>query len=376
MELVINDRIRQRKVDFFNEFNLSLKYNSIASTFSFSFYYDPDILEQKEMACVGHYHICKLIHNGELLMTGYILSEAFSDTPVRHLVPISGYSIPGVLEDCQIPTNAAIDQAIASGNIKLPKGTPIPYCYPIQDNGITLRQIATKYLAPFQIEMVVDDAVSELMDEAFPDISAKPKDSIKSHLTDLATQKNINLTHDRYGRVVFTKANVNLKPVLEFNVPRGGLPGIKMDLQFNGQQMHSHITVMKQADIDDENAGESTLANPFVPYVFRPKTIIQSAGSDIDTDLAVRKALTDELRNLHITIAIDRWDINGKLIYPASVITVINPDIYLFKKTTLFIESIDYSGNQKEMKAVLNCVLPEVYNDENPQYIFKGINTH
>lgn len=388
MELVINDRIRNRKVSLFNSFNISLKYNAVASTFALDFYFDPDVIEQKEMACVGHMHLCKLSHNGELLMTAQILSEAFTSAgnPPRTLVPISGYSLPGVLEDCQVPTNKAIDEALSSVdsfgnaktiNLKLPKTSPAaPYCYPIQDEKLSLRQIATKYIAPFNLQMVVDPSVAAEMDQPFPETDLKPKDTIKHYLTELATQKNINLTHDEHGRLVFTRVKTKLQAVLDFDVPKGGLPGVRMNMSFDGQQMHSQITVVKQAGVEDENAGEFTVTNPFVPFVFRPKTIIQSSGNDIDTELAAKNALADELKNLKFKIAIDRWDVNSKLIKPANVITVKNPEIYLYKKTTLFIESIDYTGNQKEMTAVLNCCLPEVYNGQTPEYLFKGINLH
>ena len=39
LTLYINDRFRNRKVEFFNKFRLQLKHDSIASTFSFIFYF-------------------------------------------------------------------------------------------------------------------------------------------------------------------------------------------------------------------------------------------------------------------------------------------------------------------------------------------------
>ncbi len=375
MELIINDRIRNRKIDFFNSFQISLKYNAVASSFAFDFYFDPDNDQHKDLLA-PHYHIAKLYHEGVLLLTGYILAQAFTDSPIKHLVPISGYSLPGILEDCQVPTNEAIDMALASGNLKLSKPAPAkPYCYPIQDDGLSLRQIATKYLAPFGIQMVVDPAVEKLMDDdKFEESTTKPKDTIKHYLTELATQKNINITHDELGRIVFTKANTNLKPLYHFNVPKGGLPGVKMDFNFDGQAIHSHITVMKQADLEDDNGGQFTIENPYVPFIFRPKTVIQSSGTNVDTELAAKNALAEELRHLRFTISLDRWDINEKLIRPNNLISVTNPEIYLYKKTNLFIESVDLTGNQKEQTSILHCVLPEVYNGQVPNYIYKGIN--
>lgn len=377
MELVINDRIRNRKIQFFNSFDIELKYNSLASTFGLDFYYDPDVTEQKELACIGHYHICQLFEKDELLLTGYILSEGFTGEPTKNLVPIGGYSLPGILEDCRVPVNKAIDLALASGHIKLKSGSPAkPYCYPIQDEGLSLRQIAEKYIAPFNLQIVVDPAVATLMDSAFAETTIKPTDTIKSYLTELATQKNINLTHNEKGQIVFTKIKTNLKPILEINVPKGGIPGIKMGLHFEGQNMHSHITIIKQSDTDDPNAGEATVVNPFVPFVFRPTTIIQNSGDNTETAMAADNALAQELRNLKITIVFDRWDVNGKVVKPGNLLSVTNPEIYLFNKTDLFIESVKLHGDQKEQTATLTCCLPEVYNGNPPNYTFKGINLH
>lgn len=376
MELIINDRIRNREIQFFNSFKLSLKYNSVASTFSFDFLFDPDIIEQKEVACIGHYHICTVRHLGQVLLTGIVLSEGFNSSPVRSLTAIGGYSLTGPLEDCSIPTNSSIDAALSRGNLKIRSGNPKPYV-PLQFDGLSLRAIATQILAPFKIIMVVDPAVSAKMDEVFTETNAEPKDTVKHYLTELCTQKGINLTHDELGRLHFTRVRTDLKPILEFDVPTGQcLPGTNMKLVFNGQAMHSQITVMAQADDDSANASESTVNNPYVYTIFRPKTIIQSSGTDVDTVLAAKNARAEELKGLSLTITIDRWDINGKIIKPNNLVRVRNPDIYLFNKSNWFIESIDYAGDQKQMTAVLHCVLPSVYDGSEPEYLFKGINLH
>ncbi len=375
MELIINDRIRNRKIEFFNSFRLSLKYNSIASTFSFDFLFDPDVFELKEVACIGHYHICTIKHLDQTLITGIVLSEGFNSSSVKSLVSIGGYSITGVLEDCNFPTNSAIDAAIAKGNLKIPSGQPIPYV-PLQFDGLSLRSIAERILAPFKLKMVIDPAVASKMDEKFSETNAEPKDTIKQYLTELATQKGINLTHDEFGRVLFTRVKTDLKPIMEFDVPNGGLPGTNMKLVFNGQAMHSQITVMAQADDDSTNASEATVDNPYVYTIFRPKTTIQSSGTDVDTDLAAKNARADELKGLSLTITIDRWDINESIIKPNNLVRVRNPECYLFNFSNWFIESIDYAGDQKEMTAVLHCVLPSVYDGSEPKYLFAGINLH
>lgn len=353
MILKINDRIRNRKVDYFSQFEMDLKYDSMASTFSFSFLYNPNNVEHRELSCIGHYHTCTIEHNDQLLVTGYVLSQGFTDAPQKQLAAFGGYSLPGFLEDCEIP----------------------PTVYPLQSDKLSLREIASKVISPFGVKMYVDPSVSTEMDSVYDVTKAKPSQSVKDFLSGLASQKDIIITHDNLGRLVFTKAKTKQKPILHFG--EGGIPATKMSLSFDGQGMHSHITVMKEADIDGGNAGEFTIENPYVPFVYRPRVIQQSSGDDNDSSKVARNALSAELKGLRLVIETDRWDLNGDIIRPNSIITVQNPEIYLFKRrTSWFIESVKYSGDNKALTATLTCVVPEVYNTDTPQYIFSGINLH
>ncbi len=351
MILKINDRITNRKVDYFNQFSLNLKYDAIASAFSFNFYFNPQNHDHKEMACVSHYHICTLEHNGELLLTGYILSQAFNNSAVKQLVAIGGYSKPGFLEDCEIPTSL----------------------YPLQSDGLTLRQITEKLIKPFGLTLIVDPSVAAKVDSVYDTSTASETQTIKGYLTELAAQKNVLISHDEKGRMLYTSAKTKQKPILHFE---NGVIGTSMAMAFNGQAMHSHITVQKQASVDDGNAGESTIQNPYVPFVYRPKVKTQSSGNDNDTDFVAKQLLAAELKNITLTIVTDRWELDGKILKPGKIISVLNPEVYIYKKTNWFIESIDFVGDNKAVTATLHCVLPEVYNGEVPVSIFKGINLH
>lgn len=355
MLLKINDRIRQRQLDFFNEFTLGLRYDSVGSTFSFKYYFDPANAEHKELSCIGHYHECTIEHNNELLITGQILSIDMGSSPERQLVSIGGYALPGVLEDCDIPPDM-----------------------PMESNGLTLRQIAQQLCNKFNLKMVVDDSVAAAMNGVYETSTAQDGQTVKGYLTQLTAQKDIVISHTTKGELLFTKADTAKEPLINFDLSAGTIPGTGMRLTFNGQAMHSHITVRKQADVDGGNEGESTIRNPYVfpRAVYRPKVLTQSSGTDIDTDKAARQALAAELKNMKLVITTDRWEVDGKILKPNNTITVLNPEIYLYNKTTWFIEQIDFKGNQKETTAQLTCVLPEVYSGKTPEYLFKGINLH
>lgn len=358
IELFINDRIRNRKVTFFNKFALTLRYDSMASSFAFEGYFDPNNVEQKEIYCVGHFHLVTLKHNGELLLSGYISKQTFDVDNTRKVVKISGYSLPGVLETCNIP--------------------PTPENYPLQSDGLTLREIVSKLIKPFGLKYIVHGSVSKLMDEAYEKTTAEPTQSIKDYITSLAAQKGIVISNDENGRIVFTKADTTKKPLLDFDSVKGStIPFTSMSLDYNGDDMHSHIYVIKQASSKGGNAGEAMIRNPFViNSVYRPKVVIQDSGSDIDTDKVARMALSGELKNLTLGIITDRWAVDGKIIKPNNIISVINPSVYLFKKSFWFIEQVDLVGDQEKTTMTLTCSLPEVYNSATPKYLFAGINLH
>lgn len=351
MKLIIDDRIRNREVEFFNSFSLNLIYNSVGSSFSFDWFYNPENKEHVELGLIGHYHIAKVEHNGQRLLRGYILSTAFSDASQKQLTKITGYSVPGVINDCTIP----------------------PDSYPLQYDGLTLREIAQKLVAPFDFSIVVDGSVSSLMDQVIDKTTANNTESIQSYLSSLCKQKNIVMSNDVNGNLLFTRAKTNLTPILNFD---GGIPFTKMTLTFNGQPMHSHITVMKQASADGGNAGQFTIRNPYVPFVYRPKVVLQNSGDDNNTQQAAQQNLANELKNFKLVIETDRWEIDGKVIMPNNTILVQNPEISLFHSTKWFIESVQLKGDEKKTTATLNCVIPEVYNGQTPRYIYEGINLH
>jgi hypothetical protein len=79
-----------------------------------------------------------------------------------------------------------------------------------------------------------------------------------------------------------------------------------------------------------------------------------------------------------LVIETDRWEYDNEngIILPNNVITVLNPEIYIFKKEQWFIEQVDFVGDQGALKTTLTCVLPWVYNGQAPRYLWQGINLH
>lgn len=358
MELTIYDRFKVRTVKNFTEFSVNLEYDKFGSTFSFTFLFEPFNPEHKELACEGHYHTCKVTHEGEILVKGFALTQTFSHGPAGKLCTITGYSMPGLYEDCNIP----------------------PDLYPLQSDGVSLLTIANKltkhWKDKYGIEIEVDPEVADLVNKPFKKSTASDTDTIAEYLRKMATQKKVIISHNDKGYLLFTKAKTKMQPILEFDQTKPMIPGTEFEQSFNGQGIHSHIYVQRQASIGGGNAGYFMIRNPYCPVLYRPKVVSQSSGDDVDTEEVANRELAAELENITLTINTDRWSVNGKIIRPNNTISIIDPYLYLYTKSTWFIRSVNLVGNEKETTATLNCVVPEVVNGEYPKSFFAGINMH
>ena len=132
--------------------------------------------------------------------------------------------------------------------------------------------------------MVVDPSVANKMNQTFKSTTASATQTIKDYLTQLASQKDIIMTHDSHGRLLFTKAKTDVEPIMQIDLTKPVPDGMTYSMEYNGQNMHSHITMQGQSSIDGGNAKEYTIRNPYViGSVYRPKVMTQSSGDDNDT---------------------------------------------------------------------------------------------
>lgn len=339
----MNLKINDKEVDFFNSFSVALAYDSVGSTFGFKSYFNPDNPDHKNIFRPLAYSQVKVEHEGELLITGTMLSNLFTEAPADELIDIAGYALPGVLEDCEIPIDI----------------------YPLQSVGLSLRQIAGKITKKFDLKMVVDDLVDSDMDKVYRSSTANENQSIKSYLGTLASQRNIVISHTAKGELLFTRPNINAAPIADYSEG----PRTRIELSVDGQSMHSSITVHKEADSEGGNAGQSTINNPFVS-AYRPKVKTQDSGNDVSTTEAARTALGEDLKAIRLTIQTDRWTAGDKIIRPNNIITITSPRLYLYDKTRWFVESVRLSGDNTQTTALITCCLPEVYSRTEPKNIF------
>lgn len=352
MELKVKNKNGVLTVKNFNNFSVTLKYDSIGSTFSFNVLFDEKNKAQAEFLSACQFNDCTIEHNGKLLITGTLLAHSFKRAAQKELVQIAGYSKPGVFEDCEIPTSL----------------------YPLQTDGLTLKQIIERLIKPFDIKLVVKDnvngdilkeTVTQKADKAIKKTTASESQNIKSYMTELTKQRHIILTHDNKGNLVLTEARTDLEPIFHI---QDGIIGTEINVSISGQSMHSEITVIKQADSDGGNSAQYTIKNPYCTTKFRPKVVKIDSGDDLTIEQAAINALAEELKeSVKLVITTDRWEVKENMILPNNVITVLSPSNWIYETTTFFIEEVTLTGDEKKTTAVLTCVLPEVYNGKSPK---------
>jgi len=335
-------KVNNKKFDFFNDVNVTMRYDAVASSFGFSALFDAESDAHKRLFKPLTYSKVEIEHNGELIITGRKISNSYRSTAKPTPATISGYSLTGVLEDCTVPVSA----------------------YPLQFDGLTLKEIAEKLLAPFDIALVVDSAVTARANEVLDTSDASTTGSIKNYLVSLASQKAIIVTHTKYGALFLTEAKANRKAIADLS------DAYEKTIAIDGQKLHSVVAVVKDADIKGGNAGEAELDNPLVTS-FRPSVGTQKSGDDNDTELAAKAKRGAELKGIKLTVKLNSWTVNDRIIRPNNVISIKDPELFLYSRSNWFIEQVVLNGTEKLQTATLTCVLPEAYTYATPKNPFK-----
>lgn len=340
-------KVAGQKVDFFNNVGVQLRHDAVASGFAFSFAFNPDNPVHRKICKPCAYYPVSIEQDGETLLTGTLLNADFIDGAVPGMVELKGYSKTGVLEDSNIPDSV----------------------YPLQSDNINLKNITEKILKPFGIKLVVDAAVAADAAKVYKNSTGGDTQSIKSYLSELAAQRNILITHNELGDLVFTRSKAAAQSIFDF---KQDTKGVGFRLSVDGRGMHSAITVQRQANKSKlELAVEEKATNPYAAASFRPRVERQSSGDDLNTKQAAQNLVCSELQNIKLSIEVEGWTLGGKIVRPNNVVTVLNPRVYCYRRTDWFVEAVEFMGNEIEQRCVLTCVLPEVYNGRVPKNIFE-----
>ena len=389
----------------FSEVSLKLQYDSLADTFSISGDYNPNLVADKAMfkPCgFQNVRIDWVRPNGTRfpIITGTATGSDLSDLPAPTLNKISGYSNTGILQDCQV-----VEQSM-------------------QFDGLTVRQIAQTICNYFQLDLVVDPSVSDVCNTVNGVTSIDILQTAASYLGEICRNYNIVLSHTADGRVLLTSAKKvivpgvtkgpaqrnlnqftteipgveysvyhdnrytkNAQPVFSFDSVGKGSTYTKMTLRTDGEKMHTRIIVTGQSQGRTLGNLQSEILNPYVPklgfyasklalYSYRQRAVVNTVDPGPLKPLTARNVLADELKSISLDIEVATWFLGakgregdsayseGSFIRPNILVSVRNPELYLFNANLWFVESVTLNQNGSSQTATLHCVLPQCFNNE------------
>lgn len=383
-------KISGKICEFFTAGSITLKLDSIASTFEFSSRFSAQNKEHQEMFKPLQYKLVEIFNSQDkLIFTGTILNHRFKSNSGRELVIISGYSKSGILEDVTIPVSA----------------------YPLESTNRSLKDIAVKLCGLFGINVVISDQAKSIINgnnvkrtkisdaeyafiekvekaqgfkaaprpksdfetikaksnSVFGRTSASPTESIKDYLAKLAGQKNIILSHNEKGDVLLFQPDLLQKPKYFFT--KGN--SISMSMDVNGQAMHSEINIVRQPTDNNEGVSTTDVSNNTLIGNYRPTTKILTSGEDAATKDAAKNELASELKN--ITASVELQGLFDEL-FPGEIVNLHNHYIYNYAYNRWMVDSVTLKFDEKSDTTTLSLVPPESFSGENPRNLFYNHN--
>lgn len=361
MQIKVNGKL----FNYFNEVVISTTLDTLASVFTFTAYYDKTNPDHVILFRPLSYFKAEFFNDeGGLIMTGTITHYNFKSSSGIHLVQLSGYSLPGVLDDCQIPYSS----------------------YPLEQNNLTLQEIVANLIKPFHLNVITYMDVTKESTQIIAKTVAKVDETIKEYICKVANQKNVVVSHDIHGNVILFRPDPTATPKLLLN----GENTLEMTLDIDGTKLHSTITTLRQPsrgnggnDFTDETnldnvtnpdspggkvfkiSSIDTVTNPLIG-AFRPYVHKLSKLSFYDTQRASLNMRAAELKNIKVAFSLDHWE----TISVGDVIQVNNPETFINNTANMILETttIQQSGEKKTMTGTL--VLAETFTGDEPQNIF------
>lgn len=341
-------RVNGKDLKQFSNVNVTLGIDTVASTFNFGLFFDGTDPEIREIVKPFSYADCQVWFIDEenninqRLITGTILNPGLSSQRQPRLTSLSGYSKTGIFQDSNIPTEL----------------------YPLQFDGIGLGDIAKKICDYFGISLLVFDNAKAAATQVFEKAKAQPSQTIKDFLSQLSRDRNITLSHDNLGRLLLYKIEAKIPAAIK--IDENDKKVISISMSPNAQAMHSSITVIRQSSTLDQNEAQTTVTSPFVKGIKRPKVEMLQNGTGIDTEKRAKAIASAEAKNFPITIEIEGWTFENRIVRAGFYIQLTAPSIFL-STTKLILQTVTFKSDPKKGRTLtLIAVLPCVYTGELP----------
>jgi len=278
---------------------------------------------------------------GDPLFTGTMIDIVPTLGNKRRTLDVSGYSLPGVLNDCTPPASMA-------GLLEF------------FDQG--LEEIAKSMAAPFGLDVKFDADPGAIFDLVAVEMDVK----VLRFLTKLAQQRNLIVTSTPEGALLFHQSVTPGKPVA--TLAQGASPVVAVVPDFDPQRYHSHITGVDPVLVGLEG-GQFTVKNERLPGVVRPFTFKTPDTIESNVKASVDAKAGRMFANVaSYTIELSSWrDPSGNLWTPNTTLKLEAPGAMIYNPYEFVIRSVELNKTSNSETARLNLVIPGSFSGKIPE---------
>lgn len=329
--------IDDKKFEFFTSFNMKFDLDSLAPVFNFSVPYESTNADFREAFEPYSYKTLKVYYKDALVLTGTITQHDYNSEADANTVDLSGYGLPGILQEVTLPKSA----------------------YPRQKKRVNLRTIAQEYCNLFGIKIDSSSEAGEAMSRQFSKVQIDTSQNIAEFLVTLAVQRGLIISTTPEGVLFFTYNNIaDREPV--FDIQPGAY---NISATYNGSALYSHITAMTSANLKKKS---KTAKEKIDLDVFRHKTIGYQNNDDGDLlDFIKSEIGRTIIESQSFSFSLPFWtDTNGKIFQPRDIITINEPSVRIENTTEFIIKSVEFNVSAEAESANFTVIPRSALNNE------------
>jgi len=333
--------INGKRFRFWSSFRLTRSIDAM-DTLEFTAPFDPDDSNFRDTFKPFTYQSLAVSVGGSPLFTGTLIGVDPSLGPRDQTINVSGYSVPGVLNDCTSPASD----------------------FPLEFDDMDLAAIAESLCKPFGIAVSFPDGAGA----AFETVESNSVQTVLAFLTGLAKQRGLVISSTPLGVLVFQKSTDAGKP--RAILTQGEGPMVSVAPSFSPQQYFSHITGLESV-LEGTDGSQYTVRNPHLKGALRPVTFKAGDVESGDLKTSVEAKIGRMYANMaSYSVVVNTWrDPSGALWEPNTTIRLTAPGAMVYNAYDFIVRSVSLTRDSREEQATLNLVLPGAFSGEQPEFL-------
>lgn len=338
----VSVRIDGERYEFWSAIEIRLALDTF-STVTLTAPFEPKRKEFRQVFRPFSFKPLQIDVGDKRLFTGTLVGVHPEATPEGATVEVTGYSLPGVLEDCTAPA------------------ANVPHEY----KKLGLRAIAEAIAAPFglKVRFRADEGAK------FDKVALEEEQRLFAFLSELARQRNVVWSSTPEGDLLCWQSVEPGNPVARFVEGESPVSVVRGD--FSPQEYFSEITGFC-ASKRGRKGSKHTVKNPWLPRVIRPMSFKLDDTEPADTPEATRSKLGRMFGQIAAFTMenLPTWrDPNGDLWNPNTTLMLTAPSAMIYRRSELLARTVTLKQTAESETAELGLVLPGAYSGKAPTFM-------